>query len=160
MRIAMSVDILMDFKSKLIGLYDNKSQAFSYPTIWAHVCVSFEENEDGKILSKSWYEAESPDKPYRYSILELCVSNDNVVMIPYNNITNTKSCEIIFEYKDDYWIGSNNKCVIPKRNEYVSTFIKFDGHNYFSRDAGYNLDTDEFVWGKSKQDGEFHFIKK
>jgi len=156
----MTAEILLDFKSKLLGLYDNQTQAFTYPALWEQICILFEENEDGTLLSKSWYKVESSDNPYRSSVLELYASDDNVVMIPYNNITNTKSCEIVFEYKDNYWIGSNDRCLIPKRNEYVSTFIKFDGTNYFSRDAGYNLDTDQFVWGKSKQDGEFHFIKK
>ena len=90
----MNADILLDFKSKLLGLYDNQTQAFTYPALWAQICVLFEENEDGTLLSKSWYKVESSDKPYRSSVLELYTSDNNVVMIPYNNITNTKSCGI------------------------------------------------------------------
>jgi len=156
----MNADILLDFKSKLLGYYDNQTQAFSCPAQWAQICVMFEEIDNGKILAKNWYKVGGPDKTYLSSTLDLKESDGNVIVTPHNNITNTKSCEVVFKYEDGYWIGQNDKCIIPNKNEYFSTFVKFDGINYYSRDAGYNLDTNEFLWGKNPSEGEFHFIKK
>ena len=151
--------MIEDFKTKLIGNYSNQQQAFNNPPLWAHIHIRFEELPDGMLYSKSWYDIEGENNPYRATTLELSVSGENIIMTPYNNLTNTKACEIVFEYVNNSWIGINDKCIIPKRNAYVSTFLKFDGINYYSRDAGYDLDSNEFLWGKTKLDGEFHFIK-
>ena len=151
--------MIEDFKTKLIGDYSNQQQAFNNPPLWAHIHIRFEELPDGMLYSKSWYDIEGENNPYRATTLELSVSRENVIMTPYNNLTNMKDCEIVFEYVNNSWIGLNDKCIIPKRNAYVSTFMKFDGINYYSRDAGYDIDSNEFLWGETKQYGEYHFIK-
>jgi hypothetical protein len=151
--------MIEDFKAKLIGNYSNQQQAFNNPRLWAHIYIRFEELPDGMLYSKSWYAIEGEEKPYRATTLELSVSGENVIMTPHNNLTNTKECKIVFEYVNDYWIGINDKWIISEKNVYISTFMKFDGINYYSRDAGYHLDSNQYLWGKTKQDGEFHFIK-
>jgi hypothetical protein len=151
--------LLIDFKEKLIGLYHNRNQAYSHPQQWAHIYIEFKEYEDGSINSKSWYAVENPNKPYRDTLLKLKENGKTIIATPINKVTNTKSCDIIFEKYGEYWIGENEKCVIPDKDTYISTYIKFDGKNYFSRDAGYDLKTDRFLWGKNKHDGHFHFIK-
>jgi len=151
--------MIEDFKVKLIGSYSNQEQAFNNPTLWAHIHIKFEELPDGMLYSKSWYDIDGEEKPYRATTLELSVSGENVIMTPYNNLTNMKDCEIVFEYVNNSWIGINDNCIISEKNSYISSFLKFDGINYYSRDAGYDIDSNEFLWGKTKQDGEFHFIK-
>ena len=151
--------MIEDFKAKLIGNYSNQQQAFNNQPLWAHIYIRFEELPDGMLYSKSWYAIEGEEKPYQATTLELSVSGENVIMTPYNNLTNTKECKIVFEYVNDYWIGINDKWIISEKNVYISTFMKFDGINYYSRDAGYHLDSNQYLWGKTKQDGEFHFIK-
>ena len=145
-----------DFKQKLIGTYHNQQQAYNNPVLWAHIYVSFEEQDDG-IFSKSWYAIEHPDNPYRRSLLKLREENNQIIVTSINLVTNTESCEISFERIGEHWVGYNQKCIIPDRNQYISTSVRFDGTNYFSRDAGYDLGTNQFLWGK--EDGEFHFIK-
>ncbi len=147
---------LNDFSQKLIGTYHNQQQAYNNPVLWAHIYVSFEEQEDG-IFSKSWYAIESPDNPYRRSLLKLREEGNQIIVTSVNLLTNTESCDIPFEYIAGYWVGYNQNCIIPDRNQYISTSVRFDGHNYFSRDAGYDLETNQFLWGK--QEGEFHFIR-
>ena len=151
--------LLTEFKEKLIGLYHNRNQAYSHPQQWAHIYVEFKEIDNGDIYSKSWYAVEGSDKPYRETVLKLREYDKNIIVTPINRQTNTESCDIVFEKYGEYWIGENLKCVIPTKNIYVSTSLKFDGKNYFSRDSGHDLKTDRFLWGKDKHEGHFHFIK-
>lgn len=143
---------LIDFKEKLLGLYHNRNQAFSQPQQWAHIYVQFEESNDGNILSKSWYATESPQNPYRQSVLILKEMDDKIVVT-------TEDSNLEFIFSDGYWI-SESKSVIHSKNMYVLTSIKFDGQNYFSRDGGYHLKNDRFLWGKDIHQGYFHFIKE
>lgn len=152
--------LLNDFKEKLIGTYHNRNQAYSHPQQWAHIYVEFKETVDQKIYSKSWYAVEDPNKPYRDTLLKLKEEGKTIIVTPLNIITNVESCDIIFEKYGEYWIGENEKCIIPDKETYVSTSLKFDGKNYFSRDAGYDLKTNKFLWGKDKHEGHFHFIKQ
>ena len=152
--------LLSDFKEKLIGLYHNRNQAYSHPQQWAHIYVEFKEIDNGDIHSKSWYAVEKPSNPYRETVLKIKESGKVIIVTPINRQTNTESCDIVFEKYGHYWIGENLRCVIPRKNIYVSTSLKFDGKNYFSRDAGYDLESNKFLWGKDVKDGHFHFIKQ
>jgi hypothetical protein len=154
------MSILFEFKQKLLGTYHNRTQAFSHPQQWAHIFVNFVETDDGNILTRSWYAVESFESPYRETLLKLSISNSNVIIAPINNITKVKSCDISFQNIDGVWFGENLKCIIPEKNMYVSTSIKFDGINYYSRDSGHNLKSNRIIWGKDIHEGYFHFIKQ
>ena len=156
----MKDQIIEDFKLKLIGNYSNMNQAYSNPAYWAYINIKFEEISENVIHSKSWYDMHTEDSPYKNSILKLSTMNDCVIMSTSIDNDNIKFADIIFEYKDNFWVGENLKCIIPNKNFYISTSMKFDGINYYSRDAGYNLDTDKKIWGKSPEEGMFHFIKR
>jgi len=147
--------MLNHFKHTLLGTYHNQQQAYSDPTLWAHIYLTFEERGDD-IYSKSWYAIESPKNPYRQNLLKLRQEDDQVIITSIDALTGVESHKIPFEYLEGYWVGYSN-CVILDRNQYISTFIRFNGENYFSRDAGYDLKTHQFLWGK--EDDEFHFLK-
>lgn len=146
-----------DFKTKLLGLYNNQRQAFNQPQHWANIFVDFVENSDGDIESKSWYVYEGSDNPYKKTVFRLESDFDRVVANLYDE---TKVGELVFEFIDYHWIGEDKNFVIPNKNIRIETIIKFDGMNYYSRDAGYQLDTNEFLWGKEEHEGMFHFIKQ
>lgn len=143
---------LIDFKEKLIGLYHNQNQAFTYPQEWAHIYVKFEETPEGDIFSKSWYAVENHKNPYRQSVLKLKQLDDKIIVT-------TDGLNIEFIFSDGYWIAES-KCVIPSKNIYVLTSVKFDGDNYFSRDGGYSLTNHKLLWGKDINEGHFHFIRQ
>lgn len=143
---------ILDFKKKLLGLYHNRNQAFSQPQQWAYIYIKFEENEDMTISSKSWYAVEGEEKSYRQSTLELKEINDSIIVL-------TDGFEIEFNFIDNYWIGES-KLINESKNSYILTSVKFDGKNYFSKDGGYSLKNDRFIWGKDKHEGHFHFIKQ
>lgn len=155
----ISMDLIKEFKTKILGLYHNRNQAYTYPQLWAHIFIKFEETQNGDIFSKSWYAIENEDSPYKKTILKLKENNNKIIVTPYNADNNSKTCDIEFLYDGQYWIGENDHCQLTDKNVYISTSIKFDGVNYFSRDAGYNSQTNDFLWGKQKHEGMFHFIK-
>ena len=146
-----------DFKTKLLGLYNNQRQAFNYPQDWANIFVDFVENSDGDIESKSWYVYEGSDNPYKKTLFKLESDSDRVIANLYDEI---KVGELVFEFTEGYWIGEDNNFQISSKNIRIETIIKFDGVNYYSRDAGYSLDTNEFLWGKKEHEGMFHFNKQ
>jgi hypothetical protein len=153
------MNLLEDFKNKLLGLYHNRNQAYTNPQMWAHIFTKIEENDRGEIISKSWYAIEDENNPYKKVSLELKETQNKIIVTPYNIDNGYKTCDIEFSYDGQFWIGENEKCEIIDRGIYISTSIKFDGINYFSRDAGYDLSNRNFLWGKQKHEGMFHFIK-
>lgn len=147
------MSLLIDFKQKLLGLYHNRNQALSHPQQWAHIYVQFEETPEGDISSKSWYATTGSDTPYRETVLKLKEYEGKIVASQHEN------CDIEFNFIDGEWVGES-KCVIPSKNMYVLTSIKFDGENYFSKDGGFHIKNDRFLWGKNLYEGHFHFIKE
>jgi hypothetical protein len=95
---------LIDFKEKLLGLYHNRNQAFSYPQLWAHIYVEFNEMDNGNIFSKSWYSTENKKNPYKKTILEVEENDNSIIVIPSNPDTRVQYCNIIFDYIDGYWV--------------------------------------------------------
>ena len=150
---------LTDFRSKLLGTYHNQQQAYNNPAFWAHIYCKFEEVEDGDVLSSSWYAIESPDRPYRKSLLKMREEDNQIILTSINLLADTESCDVPFHFDNGTWFGENPRCEIPEKQMYVSTAVRFDGTNYFSRDAGYHLETNQFLWGKQPHEGFFHFIK-
>jgi hypothetical protein len=151
--------ILSDFTDDLLGTYHNQRQSFNYPTLWSFIWVRFE-LINNLLKSKSWLNIDGEQKPYRVSSHKILSDNGKIIMKNYDGFEKERTCDIIFERKDGYWVGENIKCIIPSKNMYISTFVKFNGKEYHSRDAGYDLTTSNFLWGKTEHDGEFIFIKQ
>jgi hypothetical protein len=153
------MELLKDFKQKILGLYHNRIQAYTYPRDWAHIFIEFSELDKNKLFSKSWYAIESSFDPYKEVILNLYELDHKVLVKTYDK-NNSPLFDIEFDYVDGYWIGENDRGEIVDKNIYISTNVKFDGKNYFSRDSGHDIATGEFLWGKMKNEGMFHFIKE
>tara|TARA_B100001094_G_scaffold327809_1_gene386832 strand:+ start:4569 stop:5033 length:465 start_codon:yes stop_codon:yes gene_type:complete len=154
------MNVLEDFKIKLVGLYNNQRQAFNHPQQWANIFVEFVENSDGDIDSKSWYVYEGSDKPYKRSLFRLESDSNKIIANLHQGINLTKVGKLVFEFIDGYWIGEDKRFELPNKNIHLETIIKFDGVNYLSRDAGYRSDTNTFLWGKREHEGMFHFVKQ
>jgi hypothetical protein len=154
-----SSTILESFKSDLLGLYHNRFQAYSDPSNWAFICVKYY-LEDFKLKSKSWHHTYGEQSAYRIFTHDLTLSGDSVVMSNYNEIENEKSCDLIFSRSEDWWVSNNSVCLLQNKDMYVKTFVKFNGIEYHSRDAGYSVISNEFLWGKEASDGEFIFVKQ
>jgi hypothetical protein len=47
------MELVKDFKQKILGLYHNRIQAYTYPRDWAHIFIEFSELDENRIFSKS-----------------------------------------------------------------------------------------------------------
>lgn len=142
-----------DFIEKVVGTYNNREQAYCDPSRWAHIHVKFVINDDGLLYSKSWYNIKNENQPYKQSLYTL-TQDGNFVVMSDKNIT------MRFCFDGNWWTATEPRCEIPSKNIYISTTMKFNGHQYRSRDAIYDLDTDKFVRGKKPEEGEFIFVKQ
>lgn len=148
-----------DFIKKLLGFYDNQDQAFYSPTEWSHIGVKFELDDDW-VKSKSWLLVNGEENPYRQSYHKVFACDSGIRMETYSHETNEKASDLIFKLVGDYWISDETVLEIPQKNIYIVTFIKFNGQEYHSRDAGYDLQTGNHLWGKRDIDGEFIFKRR
>ena len=151
--------VIEDFKNKLLGIYHNRIQAYNYPRDWAYIFIEFTQLNNSNVLSKSWYAIEGYGNPYKEVVLSFYENDDSIIVKTWDKNDNPLF-DVEFNYLDGYWIGENDRCEMENKNHYISTSVKFDGKNYFSRDSGHDILTDEFLWGKRKSEGMFHFIKE
>lgn len=143
-----------EFKESLLGHYSNKDQAWANPSKWSYVHLLFEESSDGFIYSYSWYDYLSKNQAYRTSKHTIEQQGDLILLNTYTKL-NT-NCPIAFSYSDGYWNGICYECIIDD-NAYLTTQVKFNGSEYYTRDGAYDRNTHQFLWGKKKTEPMFHF---
>lgn len=142
-----------EFISNLLGHYSNQEQAWSNPSKWSYVHLLFEQQSDGSLLSMSWYDYQSKNQPYRVSRHTVEEQGNQIILNTY-----TKSdinCPIVFSYVNDYWEGICYECAINE-DSYLTTQVKFNGIEYYTRDGAYDSKTHQFLWGKKKTEPMFH----
>ena len=88
-------------KDWLLGRWTNLKQAQSNPTRWAHVYLSYTE-EDGLIHCKQWYEYRGEADPYRERWHRLSTISDTQVIV--ENIDN-RDCDMICTFDGVSWNG-------------------------------------------------------
>ena len=147
------------FGEKLIGHYLNTFQAFSEPSRWPQIHITYTRIKDNELELKQWYNYQSEDNPYRhYHIKYEYVDESNVITYPINQQTLEPSCRLKWEYDDGskWWTGTvDGECIM--NNARVVSFIQFNGDLYHSLDTGYDPNTGEFVWGTEPGSGVFEF---
>ena len=104
-----------EFESYLLGLYNNKRQAQSFPTEFSQVFLLWEKVEGG-YHSKQWKRSEGPDKPYREKYHRLVERLPNSIVVENYNLdwTRNANCDMIFTWDGQSWRGSvvGNQCII------------------------------------------------
>lgn len=143
-----------DFISLLLGHYSNKDQAWSNPSKWSYVHILFELLPDGHIQSKSWYDYQSSQNPYRQSLHTVTEERGFILLNTHTKMNGV--CSMEFKKNDNVWSGICYDCPINDK-EYLTTEVKFDGMNYYSREGAYDMSTHLFLWGKKKSEPMFHF---
>lgn len=145
-----------NFDYYLLGLYNNKKQAQSSPTLFPQVFILWEKTEDGFYHSKQWYRSEGPDNPYREGYHKLVeVSDTEIIMENYTkDFTRRSQCDMIFTYNGRGWDGKliGNECIV-RGNARVIAEMHLDKEGLQSQDKG--LDPDgNLVFGGI---GMYHF---
>lgn len=138
--------MINEFLNCLVGRWTNQNQAYSNPSKYAWILVSWEPVGNDKYLSKQWYHYEGETKPYaqRYNIFTETESGILVQNWSLDGIRNDK-CDQIVTFVDDKWKGKNigDECII--RNAVLHSEFELSQNQLLTRDAGYA--DDKLVWG-------------
>ena len=62
--------MINDFKSIILGTFDNKRQAYSNPSLYAHIRLTHKEINEKFLYGEQAYTYQL-DKPYRQFVLEI-----------------------------------------------------------------------------------------
>ena len=133
-----------NFCDTLEGLYDNRKQAASNPTKYAHCHIRWKRISVNELTSTQWYHHEGEDKPYRHRwhrvTDDLIVENWDTDWKEHN-----PCCDMIFTKEGDYYIGkvSTDKCIVG--GGIVKSMVEFNGKTYRSKDQGWK--DGQVVWG-------------
>jgi len=161
------------------GTWENKVQAFSYPSKFAMVRLVHKKIQG----TESMYYGEqaynySVDSPYRQFIVEAIEDNGSIRIKNYDfdknfhlgfknlesrpeGLTHKEFCDIMFTFDGDSFQGSLQGCSCYVEWQDQVTYIKNDiflsKEQYNVVDRGYLVDTDKQVWGGKH--GHFKFLK-
>ena len=140
-----------DFEEYLLGNYNNIRQAQSNPTVYAQLCVSWEEI-DGGYRSKNYYRRDGPNKPYRQRNHKIVEISDTEVIVENYDLewTRCESCDMIFKRSDNGWHGkllSEDKCIVRGAKLIAEIHLTGDGLN--SRDRGEDTEGNKIFGGNS-----------
>jgi hypothetical protein len=138
--------MITEFLSCLLGRWSNKDQAFSNPTAFAWILVSWEDVGDGKYLSKQWYHYEGEQKPYRERINTICETESGLILQNWNaDGTRNNKCDVLVTFSLGTWFGKNigDDCIV--RGAVLHSEFELIPGKLITRDAGY-IDNN-LIWG-------------
>jgi len=161
------------------GTWDNKIQAFSYPSKYAMVRLIHKKVPG----TKSMFYGEqaynySLDAPYRQFLVEATLDGEAIRVKNYDfdksaylgfknleiiskNLTIKENCDTILKFDGNSFVGSIEgcSCYVEWQDQvtYVKNEIFLTKNEYHVVDRGYLLDKDEQVWGGKY--GPFKFNK-
>lgn len=141
--------MMNEFLKCILGRWSNKDQAYSNPSKYAWILVSWESIGDGKYLSKQWYHYEGEGKPYRERINTLCETESGIIIQNWGSdcVRNSK-CDSIVTFENGKWKGKNigDECIV--RGAVLNSEFELSPNKLITRDAGY-LDGKR-IWGSSE----------
>jgi hypothetical protein len=127
--------LTIEFETYLLGFYNNKRQAQSFPTEFSQVFLLWEKIEGG-YHSKQWKRSEGPDKPYREKYHKMVEHPpDRIVVENYNlDWTRNPKCDMIFTWDGQAWNGRviGDECIIA--GGIVTSEVRITRDVYESKD--------------------------
>lgn len=168
------------FKEFLLGSFNNRRQAFSFPSQYSQISLKHVLLENGMIYGEQWYTVRK-QPPYRQFVLEVNQIEDKVIVTSYkikdgnrflsfNDLENLKEedleknerCDCIFIEKDNTFYGRiiGCDCIVEKngKTSFLFTLSELSENKYRVIDRGYCPETKEMIWGS--EHGMFEFDKQ
>jgi CpeT protein len=166
------------------GKFDNKIQAFSYPSKFAYIIVRHKKlSEDGLFYGEQAY-FNTLNKPYRQFVMSVTnrIGGNSIIVRNYElqekqkfcgfrntdllfnsrELTYKHGCDTIFTWKSEanQFIGEIEpgcSCAVPwgNKNTYLKNAAALGEDWYHVTDQGFDIDTHEQVWGTKH--GQFQF---
>ena len=144
------------------GYFDNQKQAFTRPQDFALIFVNHSHIDTDTFKVTQQYNCE--DHPYRSNIVRVFEENQNIILKNFkeDGLTYLKGCDTIFEFDGVEFHGKNvcNECYIHRgeKETYLVTEIHLGINYYKVIDMGFDVKTNEHIWGSFN--GFFEFDKK
>lgn len=171
--------MLGHFKSQLVGTFDNKKQAYSNPSYYAHIRLVHQDIGDGLIYGEQAYTYDL-SHPYRQFALELidegtsiivknCDIKDKSRFTGFNNLEqlsredliHRSGCDLKFIPSASGYIGriSGCECFVQKgdKQTYVKSTVNLSENQYIVIDTGHCVESHTKLWGS--EFGPFYFDK-
>jgi CpeT protein len=144
------------------GYFNNQNQAFANPREFALIELSHEQIGDNKFRVSQKYNIDP--EPYRKTIIEIVENEGNLVIKNYKDddeMSYISGCDVIFEYRDNKFYGKNvcKECFVKRgiKETYLMTESILSDGLYEVIDQGFDVETDEQIWGSFE--GFFRFDK-
>ena len=171
--------MIKKFNQYLEGIFDNKLQAFSNPSRYAHIRVTHRKIDDNLFYGEQAYNY-MLSKPYRQFVLQPTEQNGIVKVINYelkeshkfvsatnlenltmNYLTEKRGCATIFKEVDGTFHGEIEGCECHVNwrgvNTYLINKIQLGEGHYYVLDKGMCKKSNSQIWGS--QWGEFKFYR-
>jgi CpeT protein len=169
-----------EFKEFLLGSWDNRRQAFSFPSQYSQISLRHELLQNGMIYGEQRYTVRK-QPPYRQFVLEVKQVEDKIIVSSYkvrdgnkylyftdidkitkDDLEKNEGCDCIFIKQEDTYIGRIIGCdCIVERNgkeSFLVTISILKKDKYKVIDRGYSPETKEMLWGS--EHGMFEFDKE
>ena len=142
------------------GYFNNQRQAFNYPTKFAMIELTHLRLDENRFKVSQKYVTDT--ETYRKTIIEIIEDQNTLVIKNYKDEKYLPGCDIKFEYINENFYGKNicNECYIQygSADTYIMTESILGNGYYHVIDRGYDVNTNEQIWGS--YDGFFEFDRK
>lgn len=171
--------MIEEFKEYLLGSWNNRTQAFSFPSQYSQISLKHVMLDFGMIYGEQWYTVRK-QPPYRQFVLDVNQIEDKLIVSSYKvkdgnkflyfkdidkitkeDLEKNKNCECVFVKQNDSFIGRIVGCdCIVERNgkkSFLFTASELTENKYRVIDRGYCPETKKMLWGS--EHGMFEFDK-
>lgn len=143
------------------GTFVNKMQAMMAPRDFAMIELVHTKIDTNKFNIVQQYFIDK--LAYRNSVIEVIAQDNTIITKNYKDggLTYLPGCDIIFEKIGEAFYGKNlcKDCIVTWSEK--ETYLQVEsvlGNNYYNViDKGYDITTDEHIWGSFH--GSFQFVK-
>ena len=169
-----------EFKKWLLGSFNNRIQAFSYPSQYSQISLRHVLLPNGMIYGEQRYTVRK-EPPYRQFVLDVHQVEDKLLVTSYkvkdgkkhlefknieeidkDQLEMNQDCDCIFIKKDNQYYGQimGCKCWVYRNDKksflYTASILSKDTYKVIDR--GYCPDTKKQLWGSEY--GMFEFKKQ
>jgi CpeT protein len=148
------------------GIFNNKQQAFSHPTKFAMIELLHIAYSKYKFRCTQRYYSDK--REYRNTIISVYEQDSQILVKNFKEenretgeLTYLSGCDILFERIGDEFHGKNlcKECFVTwsEKETYLQTQSILGNGYYHVIDKGYDINTDEHIWGSFH--GQFQFVK-
>lgn len=171
--------MIEEFKEYLLGSWNNRTQAFSFPSQYSQISLKHVMLDFGMIYGEQWYTVRK-QPPYRQFVLDVNQIEDKLIVSSYKvkdgnkflyfkdidkitkeDLEKNENCECVFVKQNDSFIGRIVGCdCIVERNgkkSFLFTASELTENKYRVIDRGYCPETKKMLWGS--EHGMFEFDK-